>query len=439
MSMDDEKPFTKLVIENVRCFGKTEVPLHPRVTVVIGENGTGKTTVAEALASMSYGEGEGLAKFPLRHGAKKGRIALYEAGSKKPAAVWAVGTKEERRRLAEKRYLFAYGRYRRVRFPRQPERRQSEAELFDTGWEAGATPAGFPLREVTSRPRTPTLTRPDNHLLRDLDRYLSELHIYRSFDPRADAAWRQIDASLPVLGQGLERLEVEEVDGELVPKIVRSGVKLCLGELSDGFQAVLVVVFDLILRFFFLFTPLENPLEGRALVVIDEVDLHLHPRWQRGVLGQLAQLFPRAQFVVTTHSPAVVQGAIDRGFQVVVLREGDGQAEVFPLNSGVAESLRGAEIGAVWMEDRLFDVSSRYSQRVEADEEEVRKLRMKLEEDEESKEDRLRLIELLDKLGLLLAKDEERQGRGPFLSELARSQVEFLRRLEKMANEEDEE
>ena len=67
---------------------------------------------------------------------------------------------------------------------------------------------------------------------------------------------------------------------------MHNGVSLELSELSDRYQALLVVVFDLMLRYAYLFLELENPLDGAAMVGIDEVDLHLHPRWQRSVVAQ---------------------------------------------------------------------------------------------------------------------------------------------------------
>jgi len=51
---------------------------------------------------------------------------------------------------------------------------------------------------------------------------------------------------------------------------------------------------------------LENPLEGFGIVLIDEVDLHLHPNWQRVIVGNLNKTFPNCQFVLTTHSPIVI-------------------------------------------------------------------------------------------------------------------------------------
>ena len=70
-----EGRFATLTLKNVRCFDETEIVLDPRITVIIGENGAGKTTVAEIMASLSYGADEGLRQFPLRHGKHTGYFA----------------------------------------------------------------------------------------------------------------------------------------------------------------------------------------------------------------------------------------------------------------------------------------------------------------------------------------------------------------------------
>ncbi|WP_250558852.1 AAA family ATPase, partial [Escherichia coli] len=48
------------------------------------------------------------------------------------------------------------------------------------------------------------------------------------------------------------------------------------------------------------------PLLGEAIVLIDEIDLHLHPKWQRDVLKKLTETFPNCQFIVSTHSPQII-------------------------------------------------------------------------------------------------------------------------------------
>ena len=51
---------------------------------------------------------------------------------------------------------------------------------------------------------------------------------------------------------------------------------------------------------------LDNPLRGHGIVMIDEIDLHLHPKWQRLVVPKLLEVFPNCQFIVSTHSPHVI-------------------------------------------------------------------------------------------------------------------------------------
>lgn len=82
---------------------------------------------------------------------------------------------------------------------------------------------------------------------------------------------------------------------------------LFLEQLSDGERGLLALVFDLTRRLAIANPDSENPIaEGVALVLIDEIELHLHPSWQRRVLKLLQSTFVRCQFVVSTHSPQVI-------------------------------------------------------------------------------------------------------------------------------------
>ncbi len=80
-----------------------------------------------------------------------------------------------------------------------------------------------------------------------------------------------------------------------------------LHQLSDGERGLLALVFDLTRRLAIANPESNNPIgDGVALVMIDEVELHLHPKWQRDILGRLLRVFKNCQFVVTTHSPLVL-------------------------------------------------------------------------------------------------------------------------------------
>ncbi|HEY3571220.1 MAG TPA: AAA family ATPase [Thermoanaerobaculia bacterium] len=410
--------FKSLVLRNMRCFRSAEIELDPRVTVLIGENGSGKTTVVEALASLSYGEGEGLSSFPVSRRAKSGEVSLFEEERRRPAAGWKSSGVPSR--LPEERYLFAYGRYRRVYFA-------------DSG--SPSPSPSFPallLDELAKRAnqrRTVTVFRPDNHLLRDLSRYLVALHFGSQSDPRLETVWKRLNASLRELGQGIEGIVMEPGPQDYIPQIVRNGLPLELRELSDGYQAILVILFDLILRYVFLFPFLDDPLEGVALVAIDEVDLHLHPRWQRTAVRQLVTLFPRTQFILTTHSPAVVQGAIDYKLGIITLREEKGTTIPHMLTPEEMDELEGAEIGSVLLEEKLFGVDSRYSSKYSRVEDRIDSVRQKVETGRASEDERAQLFKDLDTLQSLVAADEERRADGSFLSQMTGLRKAFLRDL----------
>jgi predicted ATP-binding protein involved in virulence len=98
-----------------------------------------------------------------------------------------------------------------------------------------------------------------------------------------------------------QELQLERADGEILP----------FSFLSDGYRNMVAVVADVAWR-----SAVLNPQHGadaaalaEGVVLVDEVDLHLHPRWQRRVLGDLRRTFPRVQFVATTHSPQVIASA----------------------------------------------------------------------------------------------------------------------------------
>jgi hypothetical protein len=95
-----------------------------------------------------------------------------------------------------------------------------------------------------------------------------------------------------------------------------------LRDLSLGYRTLIAWMVDLASRLFDRYPNSENPLAEPAIVLVDEIDLHLHPRWQRTIMAYLSNLFPNTQFVATAHSPLVVQSAVDANI-VVLRREGD--------------------------------------------------------------------------------------------------------------------
>lgn len=81
---------------------------------------------------------------------------------------------------------------------------------------------------------------------------------------------------------------------------------LFLHQFSDGQRVLLGLIGDIARRLILLNDASENPFEGRGIVLIDEIDLHLHPSWQQKIILILRNSFPNIQFIVTTHSPHVI-------------------------------------------------------------------------------------------------------------------------------------
>ncbi|WP_439630930.1 AAA family ATPase [Gemmata sp.] len=95
-----------------------------------------------------------------------------------------------------------------------------------------------------------------------------------------------------------------------------------LRQLGYGYQTLITWVADLANRMAERYPDSPNPLAEPAVVLVDEIDLHLHPQWQRKLMGFLTERFPNTQFIATAHSPLVAQAAADANL-AVLRREGD--------------------------------------------------------------------------------------------------------------------
>jgi predicted ATP-binding protein involved in virulence len=87
----------------------------------------------------------------------------------------------------------------------------------------------------------------------------------------------------------------------------KGNIPLMLNQLSDVERGMLAILFDITRRLAIANPNSADPVaEGEAIVLIDEIELHLHPLWQKRVLKRFADTFARCQFIVTSHSPLVL-------------------------------------------------------------------------------------------------------------------------------------
>lgn len=118
---------------------------------------------------------------------------------------------------------------------------------------------------------------------------------------------RQLEAvrdAIANLLDGFSNLRVRR--SPLRMTVEKQGDELIVNQLSDGEKCLLALAGDLARRLAIANPSLDNPLHGYGVVLIDEIELHLHPKWQRAIIPNLVKTFPNCQFIITTHSPQVI-------------------------------------------------------------------------------------------------------------------------------------
>lgn len=169
-----------------------------------------------------------------------------------------------------------------------------------------------------------------------------------------------------------KHVEIKIEGGDVLFK--EKGTYLTFEQLSEGYKTILIFISDLIYRLN------ENATEGKTIadlkgiVLVDEIDLHLHPKWQRVLIGKLRKLFPQVQFIFTTHSPTIIQGSSEEAIIYRVYRNSeDGKTKVsepyyrkdldhLMINTILTSPLFGLEDSRMNSEDEEADTSDTYLQ-----------------------------------------------------------------------------
>ncbi len=132
-------------------------------------------------------------------------------------------------------------------------------------------------------------------------------------DPQLASVRSAVERLVP----GFSEPHVQRAPHRMV--VEKGGRFLEIDQLSDGEKCLLALAGDLARRLALANPKLHDPLTAKAVVLIDEIELHLHPAWQRNVIDNLRRTFPQCQFVVTTHSPQVLSAVPSKS--VVVLED----------------------------------------------------------------------------------------------------------------------
>lgn len=135
-------------------------------------------------------------------------------------------------------------------------------------------------------------------------------------DPQMNAVRKAIHALMP----NFESLQVKRKPS--LRMVVKKGSnEFQIQELSDGEKCLLALVADMARRIAMANPSMNNPLEAEAIFLIDEIELHLHPAWQRIIVPKLLEVFPNCQFFITTHSPQVL-GEVQHTESIWIMKPG---------------------------------------------------------------------------------------------------------------------
>lgn len=162
--------------------------------------------------------------------------------------------------------------------------------------------------------------------------------------------------------------------------LVQNDRKIPIHLLSDGVRSILSLVMEIAFRACLLNPHLQAdaPIETEGIVLIDEIDLHLHPEWQMHILSDLQRAFPNIQFVVTTHAPLVI-GSVKEGR---IYSISSNQIFDFPLQNGRDANYILNEMGSAEMDVEIKDMIEHYHLLIEngrGKEQEALYLRTKLD------------------------------------------------------------
>ncbi len=315
-----------LHLQNIKCFNDLTINFSEngspfRWTTLLGENGCGKSTILQALGLLL-----GVPKNPYIYfynynnwGTKEwynSTIGIYVQNHK--------NDKYEKKGIIDfqncTKYHYHFSKQKGiVEEASIPEYLRETFETKNSGWFACGYGA---FRRLELAPQS------KNIYSNNLERYTNFLTLFNTNEslPTLNLWFADLDYKIlkdnDIQAKHQQELVIQALNKVLENNAVYDGIdsdkqiyfrineeRIAINQLSDGYKSILSLVGDIICRLTIAFPNSNNILNEYGVILIDEIDIHLHPTWQYTIAQQLQDLFPNIQFIVATHSPIVAAGA----------------------------------------------------------------------------------------------------------------------------------
>lgn len=340
---------SELHLNNFRLFKEAEIHLHPNLCVFLGDNGCGKTTIIDSIAILISGIYRAIGdnarylhpvspRFGERHKqAIKGLSSDYARNADNCSLIAYVRTSETTAKLNSPFYRLEQNGS-MIQQINDMSDRSGEQLLAEHMLQAAAIPTfakygtdrntfptvagAVPSVEVPPFAGTPLMAHVDAMQSKlDFNSFLSwfnqeetvELRNQRYdkqyYSKELDAVRRAIERVFEYSERKISspRFEASPLRFVVTETTDEGSVDLDFYQLSDGYRSMVALVADFAHR---LAIANQNanidPLDGEGILMIDEIDAHLHPKWQYRVIEDLRRTFPNVQLIVTTHSPEII-------------------------------------------------------------------------------------------------------------------------------------
>ncbi len=329
----------KVILENVRCFDKKEIDIPSSRCVLVGKNGSGKSTILKAITNVylfvmglsntdEYSDGM-FQQQDIRYGQDSLNISVEYALNEEEKQLLQEDVFRIKLRYSNEQIIPLYPD--EIADLDEPKReyqlklevfgeliRKANIIYFDAYRFMSKDNPNGPVIADLKKKSAPLLQTNINKAGRTTDKvmqlkqWLINIDYIRlkSDENRYELLYDHLTKAFDLLLHPLEYKGIDQ-EGNIFFHDNDNDISIEIDSLSDGFKSVFQIMVGVFKMFF------ENATEDElfymkdGVVLVDEIDCHIHPRWQKNILSSFKELFPNCQFIVTTHSPYIVESVSD--------------------------------------------------------------------------------------------------------------------------------